>query len=273
MKALVFSIALLFLLSFANAETKDEYSSYNEYYIKIKDLYVHNLKLSKSIKDNQIIEKEAKIKLQTSISQVTKYCSTSFESQIYFDSQKQNRQKEKYAYVYNQVSKDLHNKRLDVYKKCKRMQALLSRVSFRVTQKSDNHITRVDVQNHEGLFSQTQHVYKELLIILDKLSLNQSYEAQKNVVSYYQNYKGYDCDWNFERELYSNAKTFLKSKLSNANKIVNEDRRRGVASSSPSFRYENVLSDLERRHVSFEKICEEIQHSKDRINSIIKKLY
>jgi hypothetical protein len=267
------SVSLFEYKEFFAKSTGDSTLTYSDYHNQIKDLYSQSLVLSKNIKDSDYSGGEYKKPLQEAISKVKIQCSSSFESQIYFSTQREYQRSEMYAYSLSQVTKDLANKRKEIYQKCKRMQGLLSRISFKLNQHVEPELMSIaDIDNHAGIYNQTQHVYKELLEIRNKISANQTLEKQKSVIDYFGNYKDFDCDWDVEKRFYTNSKIFLKSHVEKSTAQDNKDRVRGIASSNDKFKYENMLNDLERRHVSFEKICEEIQHNKDKIHTTIKKL-
>ncbi len=247
---------------------------YNDYYSKIKSLYFVSLKLSKRAKDENYKNEKLHEKIQKNIHLVTKYCSDSYESQIYYQAQKQARDTSTYQYSFSQISKKLFNNRRSLYKKCKRMKALLSRTSFKLAKKTKKQMVSSEVQNHQSLCGAIQHKYKEIKGIKEKLFDNSiSTEIKKELISYYQNYRDFDCDWEYEKKLYINAKVYLKAKIAKAKNNTNKDRRRGVASDTKLFEVESILGELEKRHVSFEHICDDVQLVKDKINTKISDFY
>ena len=238
---------------------------------RIDSLYSESLRLSKQSKDSQYLDDEIYIKIRENIQLITKICSESFESQHYYDAQKENRSNTEYNYQFSQISTDLFNRRKENYRKCKSVEALLSRISFKFSKKYKGHAANAQIQNHQTQFENIKHIYKELVSI--KLKLKDELmplSSRKSVIQYYQNYKNFSCNFKNERALYTNAKIFLRAQL--VAKKKKENNNRSLASKNNAFELTSLLEQLERRHLSFERFCLEIKNEKNFIDRKIKDL-
>lgn len=240
------------------------YDSYNEHTLRINSLYIVSLKLSKLAKDDRYKDPNIYNKIKENLNLTTKFCSDSFESEIYFKAQNENRTQSGYDYQFSQISKDLYNKRQEIYRKCKKIKSLLSRSSFQFGQDNEGRVANADLQNHLVVFENVKYTYKEIKNIRDKLKDDFiPEEAKKDLLKYYRNYKDYDCDWEYEKKLYISAKIFLKAKLA-----IDKEPNKGKAPASTNSKAEinSLLDQLERTHISIQRFCEEIQLEKDQIN-------
>jgi hypothetical protein len=256
----IFFIIILSLRVFANDKMV---SNYYDYHSRVSSLYTTSLKLAKKHKDSDEKSLELEKEITGNLKLITQFCSTSYESQIYYNSLNKN------------IETGLLNfKRKEVYTKCSRMQTLLSKISYSISKTSGSDEQNQHLQNHQNIFNKTSQVIKELRNInlkIEEHNINPKKSAEG--MNDFQSYSDFDCDWQNEKKVYSQAQSFLKSELKNANNKIQTDRSRGIASNTKSFEFETLINELERRHKSFEKICEEIQLEKDKINKKIKSLF
>ncbi|MCB0357160.1 MAG: hypothetical protein KDD40_09140, partial [Bdellovibrionales bacterium] len=204
----------LFQSRLLGAEKDESLREYNNHLERINNLYTTSLKLSKLAKENKYSDERVYAKIKENIQLVTKLCSESLESQLYYQAQKQNRESTEYNYQFSQISKDLFNKRNEIYRKCKRVKALLSRSSFKFGKKHHGQTATIEIHNHQVLFENTKHVYSEVKSISEKLKDERSSLNMKlGVIRYYQNYKNFNCDWEYENKLYANAKVYLRAQI------------------------------------------------------------
>ena len=248
------------------ADVASWYDKYSQHSQQIDELYVLSLKLSKLAKENHYKDIKIFENIKENLKLAGKFCSDSYESQIYFQALQENRAKTNYEYQFSQINKYLYNLRQGIYQKCKKLRVLLSQSSMRFNSAHTKNLANNDLQSHQTLFENIKYVYKEVKNIKDKLSdKNLKSDEKYSLSKYYQNYKNFDCDWEYEKKLYINSKVLLKAQMVSEN---NEKPKRDLSQVNYQPEINTVLEQLERSHLAFEKFCEEIQHEKDRIKKL-----